>query len=174
MFKRNNQKETKSTNDLISASKVNVFSDFIKSNPQYLTDAFIAIGEIDCFNRIPFLSGLESEFLGVLSRNIKSEFFVYPKVRLIEFVRPYGNDDAVKDLIIEVQNITCDFVVASSDDGALAVVQFGDVSTVRQQKKRLVIKRVCEMSGISYYAFKNTIEMMSDELFSVLLKDDEE
>lgn len=94
-------------------------------------------------------------------------------MRLIEFVRPYGNDDAVKNLIIEVQNITCDFVVTSFDGGVLAVVQFGDAATVRQQKKRLVIQRVCEMSGISFYIFKSTLEMMSDESFAALLKDDE-
>jgi len=65
-------------------------------------------------------------------------------------------------------------VITSYDDGVLAVVQFGDAATVRQQKKRLVIKRVCEMSGISFYVFKNTLEMMSDESFASLLKDDEE
>ncbi|MDL1703501.1 DUF2726 domain-containing protein [Yersinia pestis] len=173
MFKRNKQKVIESTDNVILPSSVNVFSDFISNNPQHSSNAFIAIGEVDCFKKIPLLSDSEAEFLGVISRNIIPDYSVYPKVRLIEFVRPYGNDDAVKNLIIEVQNITCDFVVTSFDGGVLAVVQFGDAATVRQQKKRLVIKRVCEMTGISYYVFKNTLEMMSDESFAVLLKDDE-
>nr|WP_257102087.1 DUF2726 domain-containing protein [Citrobacter freundii]UTN42757.1 hypothetical protein [Citrobacter freundii] len=173
MFKRNKQKVIEPTNNVIIPSSVNFFSDFISNNPQHSSNAFIAIGEVDCFKKIPLLSDSEAEFLGVISRNIIPDYSVYPKVRLIEFVRPYGNDDAVKNLIIEVQNITCDFVVTSFDEGVLAVVQFGDAATVRQQKKRLVIKRVCEMSGVSYYTFKNTIEMMSDESFAVLLKDDE-
>lgn len=174
MFKRNKQKVIEPTNNVIIPSSVNVFSDFISNNPQHSSNAFISIGEVDCFKKNPLLSDSEAEFLGVISRNIIPDYSVYPKVRLIEFVRPYGNDDAVKNLIIEVQNITCDFVVTSFDEGVLAVVQFGDAATVRQQKKRLVIKRVCEMSGVSYYTFKNTIEMMSDESFAVLLKDDEE
>lgn len=172
MFKRNKQKVIESTNNLVIPSSVNVFSDFISNNPQHLSNAFIAIGEVDCFNKVPFLSDSEVEFLGVISRNIIPDYSVYPKVRLIEFVRPYGSDEAIKDLIIEVQNITCDFVITSYD-GVLAVVQFGDATTVRQQKKRLVIKRVCEMSGISYYAFKNTLEMMSHEVFAGLLKDED-
>lgn len=174
MFKRNKQKVIEPINDVIIPSSVNVFSDFISNNPQHSSNAFIAIGEVDCFKKNPFLSESEAEFLGILSRNIIPDYSVYPKVRLIEFVRPFGKDDAVKDLIIEVQNITCDFVVSSFDEGILAVVQFGDAATVRQQKKQLVIKRICEMSGISFYAFKNTIEMMSDESFEVLLKDDDE
>lgn len=173
MFKRNKQKVIESTDNVIMPSSVNVFSDFISNNPQHYSNAFIAIGEVDCFNKIPLLSDAEAEFLGVISRNIIPDYSVYPKVRLIEFVRPYGNDDAVKNLIIEVQNITCDFVVTSFDEGVLAVVQFGDAATVRQQKKRLVIQRVCEMSGISFYIFKSTLEMMSDESFAALLKDDE-
>ncbi|EAB3660478.1 DUF2726 domain-containing protein [Salmonella enterica] len=173
IFKRNKQQGSVVTNDVVSASETNVFSDFIKNNPRHVSNAFTVMGEIDCFNKIPLLSESEAEFLGVISRNIIPDYSVYPKVRLIEFVRPYGNDDAVKNLIIEVQNITCDFVVTSFDDGVLAVVLFGDAATVRQQKKRLVIKRVCEMSGVSCYTFKNTIEMMSDELFAVFLKDNE-
>lgn len=174
MFKRNKQKVIEPTNNVIIPSNVNVFSDFISNNPQHSSNAFIAIGEVDCFNKIHLLSESEAEFLGVLSRNIIPDYSVYPKVRLIEFVRPYGSDDAIKELIVEIQNITCDYVITSYDDGVLAVVQFGDVSTVRQQKKRLVIKRVCEMSGISFYVFKNILEMMSDESFACLLKDDEE
>lgn len=173
IFKRNKQKVSVGVDDAVSVSGTNVFSDFINNNPQYTSNAFIAIGEIDCFNKIPLLSDAEAEFLGVISRNIISDYSVYPKVRLIEFVRPYGSDEAIKDLIIEVQNITCDFVITSYDDGVFAVVQFGDATTVRQQKKRLVIKRICEMSGISYYSFKNALEMMSDEVFAGLLKDDE-
>ncbi|MGK3611237.1 hypothetical protein ACSLN1_26360, partial [Escherichia coli] len=42
---------------------------------------------------------------------------------------------AVKDLIREVQNITCDFVLKSYDETVLAVIQFGETATVRQQKK---------------------------------------
>lgn len=171
MFKRNKQKVIEPTNNVIIPSSVNAFSDFISSNPQHSSNAFIAIGEVDCFNKIPLLSDSEAEFLGVISHNIIPDYSVYPKVRLIEFVRPNGNDDAVKNLIIEVQNITCDFVVTSFDEGVLAVVQFGDAATVRQQKKRLVIQRVCEMSGISFYIFKSTLEMMSDESFAALLKD---
>ncbi|MDL0864682.1 DUF2726 domain-containing protein [Yersinia pestis] len=173
MFKRNKQKVIEPTNNVVIPSSVNVFSDFISNNPQCSSNAFIAIGEVDCFNKIPLLSESEAEFLGVLSRNIIPDYSVYPKVRLIEFVRPYGNDDAIKELIVEVQNITCDYVITSYDDGVLAVVQFGDAATVRQQKKRLVIKRVCEMSGISFYVFKSTLEMMSDESFATLMKDDE-
>lgn len=174
MFKRNKQKVIEPTNNVVIPSSVNIFSDFISNNPQYSSNAFIAIGEVDCFNKIHLFSESEAEFLGVLSRNIIPDYSVYPKVRLIEFVRPYGSDDAIKELIVEVQNITCDYVITSYDDGVLAVVQFGDAATVRQQKKRLVIKRVCEMSGISFYVFKNTLEMMSDESFASLLKDDEE
>lgn len=173
MFKRNKQKVIESTDNVMMPSSINVFSDFISNNPQHSSNAFIAIGEVYCFNKVPLLSDAEAEFLGVISRNIIPDYSVYPKVRLIEFVRPYGNDDAVKNLIIEVQNITCDFVVTSFDQGVLAVVQFGDAATVRQQKKRLVIKRVCEMTGISYYVFKNTLEMMSDESFATLLNNDE-
>ena len=173
IFKRNKQQGSVVTSDVVSASETNVFSDFIKSNPRHVSNAFTVMGEIDCFNKIPLLSESEAEFSGILSRNIIPDYSVYPKVRLIEFVRPYGSDEAIKDLIIEVQNITCDFVITSYDEGVVAVIQFGDAATVRQQKKRLVIKRVCEMSGISYYTFKNTIEMMSDESFATLLKDDE-
>ncbi|WP_275367739.1 DUF2726 domain-containing protein [Xenorhabdus bovienii] len=127
---------------------------------------------MNCFNKIPPLSESEAEFLGVLSRNIIPDYSVYPKIRLIEFVRPYGSNEAVKDLIIEIQNITCDFVVTSYDDGVIAVIQFGDDTIVRQQKKRLVIKRICEMCDISFYSFKNSLDMMSDESFAQLLKYD--
>jgi len=170
MFKRNKQK---ASNDMVIPSNTNVFGEFINDNPQYNSNAFTAIGEIDCFAKIPLLSEIEAEFLGVLSRNIIPDYSVYPKVRLIEFVRPYGSDEAIKELIVEVQNITCDYVITSYDDGVLAVVQYGDVHTLRQQKKRLMIKRICGMSGISFYEFNNTLEMMSNESFATLLKDEE-
>ncbi len=97
-------------------SAENVFSDFIKNNPALTTNAFTAIGEVDCFTKVPLLSNKESEFLGILSRNIIPDYSVFPKIRLIEFVRPHGSEEAVKDLIREVQNITCDFVLKSYDE----------------------------------------------------------
>ena len=99
------------------------------------TNAFTAIGEVDCFTKVPLLSNKESEFLGILSRNIIPDYSVFPKIRLIEFVRPHGSEEAVKELIREVQNITCDFVLKSYDETVLAVIQFGETATVRQQKK---------------------------------------
>ncbi|MFA8816986.1 DUF2726 domain-containing protein, partial [Escherichia coli] len=78
----------------------------------------------------------ESEFLGILSRNIIPDYSIFPKIRLIEFVRPHGSEEAVKELIREVQNITCDFVLKSYDETVLAVIQFGETATVRQQKKK--------------------------------------
>ncbi|MCQ8845790.1 DUF2726 domain-containing protein, partial [Klebsiella sp. KJ_S1] len=98
----------------------------------------------------------------------------FPKIRLIEFVRPHGSEEAVKELIREVQNITCDFVLKSYDETVLAVIQFGETATVRQQKKKLIIQRVCAMTEISFFEFKNTVDMMGSEDFCQFLRDDEE
>ncbi|EMX19071.1 hypothetical protein ECMP0215661_5090 [Escherichia coli MP021566.1] len=56
----------------------------------------------------------------------------------------------------------------------MAVIQFGETATVRQQKKKLIIQRVCAMTGISFFEFKNTVDMMGSEDFCQFLRDDEE
>lgn len=174
IFNRNKKRDEQQNFSVVLPSAENVFSDFIKNNPALTTNAFTAIGEVDCFTKVPLLSNKESEFLGILSRNIIPDYSVFPKIRLIEFVRPHGSEDAVKDLIREVQNITCDFVLKSYDETVLAVIQFGEITTVRQQKKKLIIQRVCAMTGISFFEFKNTVDMMGSEDFCQFLRDDEE
>ena len=112
------------------------------------------LGRLIVLLKVPLLSNKESEFLGILSRNIIPDYSVFPKIRLIEFVRPHGSEEAVKELIREVQNITCDFVLKSYDETVLAVIQFGETATVRQQKKKLIIQRVCAMTEISFSNLK--------------------
>ncbi|UAD16427.1 hypothetical protein K8B73_26190 (plasmid) [Escherichia coli] len=146
IFNRNKKRDEQHNSAVVLPSAENVFSDFIKNNPALTTNAFTAIGEVDCFTKVPLLSNNESEFLGILSRNI----------------------------IREVQNITCDFVLKSYDETVLAVIQFGETATVRQQKKKLIIQRVCAMTGISFFEFKNTVDMMGSEDFCQFLRDDEE
>ncbi|EEA6331767.1 DUF2726 domain-containing protein [Salmonella enterica] len=174
IFNRNKKRDEQHNSAVVLPSAENVFSDFIKNNPALTTNAFTAIGEVDCFTKVPLLSNNESEFLGILSRNIIPDYSVFPKIRLIEFVRPHGSEEAVKDLIREVQNITCDFVLKSYDETVLAVIQFGETATVRQQKKKLIIQRVCAMTGISFFEFKNTVDMMGSEDFCQFMRDDEE
>ena len=168
IFNRNKKRDEQQNSSVVLPSTENVFSDFIKNNPALTTNAFTAIGEVDCFTKVPLLSNKESEFLGILSRNIIPDYSVFPKIRLIEFVRPHGSEEAVKELIREVQNITCDFVLKSYDETVLAVIQFGE------QKKKLIIQRVCAMTEISFFEFKNTVDMMGSEDFCQFLRDDEE
>ncbi|MDF6395902.1 DUF2726 domain-containing protein [Escherichia coli] len=156
IFNRNKKRDEQQNSSVVLPSTENVFSDFIKNNPALTTNAFTAIGEVDCFTKVPLLSNKESEFLGILSRNIIPDYSVFPKIRLIEFVRPHGSEEAVKELIREVQNITCDFVLKSYDETVLAVIQFGETATVRQQKKKLIIQRVCAMTEISFFEFKKS------------------
>ncbi|HCP0245580.1 TPA: hypothetical protein OCM60_004826, partial [Escherichia coli] len=69
IFNRNKKRDEQHNSAVVLPSTENVFSDFIKNNPAFTTNAFTAIGEVDCFTKVPLLSNKESEFLGILSRN---------------------------------------------------------------------------------------------------------
>lgn len=172
---RKEHKKVSQEETLVLPSSNNAFTNFFKNNPQYISDAFIAIGEVDCFNAIEFITESETKLLTILTRELKEEYRVYPKIRLLEFVRPTGDDVAVKNLIYEIQNITCDFVISSASGSIVAVIQLNlDEPLSRfQEKKHLIIKRICNMINIPCIIIRAISEIMSDDTLNSLLKNEE-
>lgn len=190
-FKKKDKEVMPPKNHSIQPSEKNAFSAFFFKYPQYVTDAFITLGEIECIKKESSVLPGNIILLNQINDSLADNFIALMKVRLIEFFKPKAtNDSANKKLLFELQNVTCDFLVINHEGNPVLIVhqQLTQNTTAFEQKKVLIIQRIAAISNVSFIfinqfsdlkAAKNLdflwkVEQKNEELKDILPEENQE
>ncbi|MDR5614630.1 hypothetical protein [Arsenophonus sp.] len=152
-FKKKVKKVISPKNHSIQPSEKNAFSAFFFKYPQYVTDAFITLGEIECIKTESSVLPENIILLNQISDSLADNFIALMKVRLIEFFKPKSiNDSANKQLLFELQNVTCDFLVLNHEGNPVLIAhqKLTQDETAFEQKKALIIQRIAAIADVCF------------------------
>lgn len=152
-FKKKDKKVIPPKNHSIQPSEKNAFSAFFFKYPQYVTDAFIKLGEIECIKTESSVLPENIILLNQINDSLVDNFIALMKVRLIEFFKPKAMNDSVnKQLLFELQNVTCDFLVLNHEGNPVLIAhqQLTQDATAFEQKKVLIIQRIAAITNVSF------------------------
>ncbi|HGJ5863768.1 hypothetical protein [Arsenophonus nasoniae] len=152
-FKKKNKKVIHLKNHCIQPSEKNAFSAFLFKYPQYVTDAFITLGEIECIKTESSILPENIILLTQINDALADNFIALMKVRLIECFKPKAtNDSAKKQLLFELQNVTCDFLVLNHEGNPVLIAhqKLTQDATAFEQKKVLIIQRIAAITNVHF------------------------
>ncbi|WP_340617395.1 DUF2726 domain-containing protein [Xenorhabdus entomophaga] len=152
------------------------FTNKKKSDDEYVRvgkNEFLVFFANDCFTAKPLLADKQQEIYTYLKNEIKSNYQVLPKVRLLEFLNPVGDIDEQKRLILEIQNITTDIIIINDDRNVIAVILIEPTTrTAFYEKKLSYTERICELVNVKFTILKDVIDIETNGVISEYLKED--
>ncbi|HGJ5878269.1 MAG TPA: hypothetical protein ACHBZ9_04140, partial [Arsenophonus nasoniae] len=111
--------------------------------------------------------------LNQINDSLADDFIALMKVRLIEFFKPKAtNDSANQQLLFELQNVTCDFLVLNHEGNPVLIAhqKLTQDATVFEQKKALIIQRIAAISNVHFIFINQLSDLKATKKLDFLWK----